>query len=92
MLKKQYIHSPTRLRHMSIHKGTNTTSQDQLMKSSNFSAKNMNCRIFTAQNNSNWKSHDLNKIWNIHIFEYNNMISQFITDNQILLESKICSI
>ena len=50
---KPYIHSPTRLRHISIHRGTNTTSHDQLMKSSNLSARNMNWSIFTAQNSSN---------------------------------------
>lgn len=50
---KEYIHSPTRLRHISIHRGTNTTSQDQVMNSSSLSARNINWSIFTEQNNSN---------------------------------------
>lgn len=49
---KDYTHLPTRLRHMSIQRGTNTTSQDQLMKASSFNAKNMNWSIFTAQKSS----------------------------------------
>lgn len=45
--------TPTSDKHITIHKGTKTTSHDQLIKPSNRKAKKINCRTFTAQNNSN---------------------------------------
>lgn len=45
--------TPTRLRHRTIHKGTNTTSQLQDTNLSSFNGKNTNCNAFTARNSSN---------------------------------------
>lgn len=44
--------SPTKLKHNTIHNGTNTTSQLHATKPSNFNGKNTNCNAFTAINNS----------------------------------------
>lgn len=43
----------TRDRHSNAQRGTNTTSQLQVTKPSSLSARNINCKIFTAQKSSN---------------------------------------
>lgn len=44
---------PTRLKHSTIHKGTNTISQDQVTSSSSFNGRKTNCSALTARNSSN---------------------------------------
>lgn len=44
------------VKHIIIHNGTKTTTQDQVMNRSSRNAMNINCRIFTAQNTSKSKA------------------------------------
>lgn len=44
---------PTKHKHSTIHSGTNTTSQLQFTKPSNFNGRNTNCNALTAINSSN---------------------------------------
>lgn len=56
--------TPTRERHIRIHRGTNTTSQLHEINPSSRKARKMNCRMFTEQNNSSFK--DKNQRTNTH--------------------------
>jgi hypothetical protein len=53
--------TPTRERHIRIHRGTNTTSQLQEINPSSLRAKKMNWRMFTEQNNSNFGEEEKKK-------------------------------
>lgn len=48
-----HVRLPTKLRHNTIQSGTNTTSHDQVTRSSSFNGKNTNWSAFTAIKSSN---------------------------------------
>lgn len=50
---KNSLYLPTKHKHSTIHSGTNTTSQLQFTKPSNFNGRNTNCNALTAINSSN---------------------------------------
>lgn len=61
--------TPTRERHIRIHRGTNTTSQLQEINPSSRRAKKMNWRMFTEQNNSSFG--DKNHRTSVHHTSFN---------------------
>ena len=74
MAAKMMVYStPTNDKHITIHSGTNTTSQDQLMNPSKRRARKMNCSTFTAQKSSSWNT-------NFHIHFTTNLLKRTSND------------